>query len=112
MQKRAPIGGTTAINGEFYFGGEFLPTTQLLSQSKARGIAKERKQEIEPYVWAFAPVAGQRSIFAQLSGSYGKFDRSANTFEIFVPYVSNLPAAQQEKAADLVSRYNAGERWV
>lgn len=113
MQKRAPIGGTVGMNGEFYQGGEFLPNTQLMSQGKGRGKpVAERKQEFEAYKWGFAPVAGQRAIYAQLAGNYGKFNRSNNTFEIFTPYVNNLPADQQARAAELVKLYNEGERWI
>ncbi len=113
MQKRAMVGGEIGMNGESYKGGEFLPNTQLASQHKDRKVAaKTRKQEFEPYRWDFAPSAGVKSIFVQLSGNYGKYNRSNNTFEVFAPYVSNLPADQQARATDLVSRYNAGERWV
>ena len=113
MQKRAPIGGTVAMNGEFYQGGEFLPSTALMSQGKARSKATtERKQEFESYKWGIAPVAGQRAIYAMLAGVYGKFNRANNTFEVFTAYVSNLPADQQALAARLVQLYNDGERWT
>jgi hypothetical protein len=113
MQKRAMAGGEIGMNGESYKGGEFLPNTQLASQHKDRKIAaKARKMEYEPYKWDFAPVAGMIAIYPQLSGNYGKYNRAANTFEVFTPYVSNLPADQQAKATDLVNRYNAGERWI
>jgi hypothetical protein len=113
MQKRATVGGEIGMNGEFYAGGEFLPNTQLASQHKDRVKAvAERKQEFEPYKWSIAPSAGMKSIYAQLAGSYGKFNRSTGTFEVFAPYVSNLSTELQARATDLVNRYNAGERWI
>jgi len=112
MQKRAMAGGETAINGEFYHGGEFLPTTQLPSQSKgAKKIAAPRKQNVEGYKWEIAPVAGLIAIYPQLSGVQ-KYDRNTNTFSPFMPYYSNLSADAQARADELMSKYNAGERWV
>ncbi len=111
MQKRAPIGGTTAINGEFYSGGEFLPTTTMPSQSKAEKKAATRKQNVEGYKWEVAPAAGMIAIYPQLSGVQ-KYDRNTNTFSPFVPYYSNLSAGAQTRADELMSKYNAGERWA
>jgi hypothetical protein len=112
MQKRAKVGGEIGRNGEFYHGGEFLPTTDMPSQHRGKGVRKPSKQEYEPYKWGFAPVEGQKSIYRQLAGTMGLYNRANDTFSIFAPYVSNLPADVQERAADLVRRYNAGERWI
>jgi hypothetical protein len=112
MQKRAKTGGEVGTNGEFYHGGEFLPTTELPSRHKGKVTPKARKQEWEPYKWSFAPIEGQFAIFPQLSGALGKYDHITKTFTVFAPYVSQLPIDAQERAAELVRRYNAGERWI
>lgn len=111
MQKRAKIGGEVALNGEFYHGGEFLPTTQMASQHRGKAAPKARKQNVEGYTWDFAPVAGQIAIYPQLSGTM-QYDRNTNTFSVFAPYYSKLDAAQQQRFDDLIARFNRGERWV
>ena len=53
---RAPKGGCVGINGEFYFGGEFLPTTNHAKgilgkeRKKVQGFVG-RKRELRPYHW-------------------------------------------------------------
>jgi len=49
MNGHAKKGGEIGINGAFYEGGQFLPsTTNEKGTSSRRG---DRKIEIEPYVW-------------------------------------------------------------
>lgn len=111
MQKRAKIGGEIAMNGEFYAGGEFLPTTAMPSQSSAKVKADTRKQNVEGYKWEVAPTAGLIAIYPQLAGVQ-QYNRNTNTFSPFMPYYSKLSAEAQQRADELMSRYNAGERWI
>ena len=45
-QPRAPKGGVTGPNGEFYKGGAFIATTD---RPKGKKSQCQRKQEISPY---------------------------------------------------------------
>ena len=49
-QNRAPIGGIVGVNGEFYEGGKFIPSTD---QAKRKGSkpSKPSKVETAPYEW-------------------------------------------------------------
>jgi hypothetical protein len=111
MQKRATSGGEIGMNGEFYQGGEFLPNTQLASQSKAEKKDATRKQNVEGYKWEVAPVAGMVAIYPQLAGVQ-QYNRNTNTFSPFMPYYSQLSTEAQARADELMSKYNAGERWI
>lgn len=107
---RAKVGGEIGVNGEFYAGGEFLPSTEMPSRSKDRKAAT-RKQNVEAYRWEVAPVAGQIAIYPQLAGVQ-QYDRATGTFSRFLPYYSKLSAEGQQRADDLIARYNRGERWI
>ena len=56
---RAPKGGCVGINGEYYFGGEFLPNSNHPKGiwgkvSKSRAKTKSlvgRKRELRPFYW-------------------------------------------------------------
>lgn len=63
-QKRAPKGGTVAINGEFYEGGKFLPSTQ---KGKGKPHKKTGKQQIAPYQWEVPPTPEHKSIWATIN---------------------------------------------
>jgi hypothetical protein len=50
MNGHAPEGGCIGVNGEFYTGGEFLPS----NPDRPKGMYSTqgaRKRELEPYVW-------------------------------------------------------------
>ena len=80
-QARAPKGGTTGVNGDFYEGGKFLPNTQHPRQD----CSKQRRQwsgkvEIEPYIWiqyigTLAENERAMSIWKRFGTSYGDFGR-------------------------------------
>lgn len=110
-QKRAPKGGTTAINGEFYHGGEFLPTTTLASQPKgAKKAPAARKSQIALYTWELAPE-GKHSIWQQMSGVFGAVRSGIMVIEcsdVTLDYYKKTRAEVEELAA----RWNAGERWI
>jgi len=48
QQPRAQIGGEVGVNGEFYEGGKFLPSTE---KGKGKTVKLQGKVEIAPYVW-------------------------------------------------------------
>jgi hypothetical protein len=103
---RASKGGQTGINGEFYEGGKFLPSTKQPKRhgSKPRGGGRCL---IEPGVFAVAPE-GKGSILGAI-GALGQWDK--------VPLVPiNNPLAIEchggaERLDVLIAAYNRGERW-
>jgi hypothetical protein len=107
---RAKKGGQVGINGEFYEGGTFLPSTE---RPKSKPAKTTGKQEIEPYKWEVAPE-GKASIYRKIVGIIGsvrngvaelrKDDRLHATLSY---YGITLTRAQE-----LVDSYNAGNRWV
>jgi hypothetical protein len=110
-QKRAQVGGETGTNGEFYEGGKFLPST---SHPKRRGSAPKvaRKQEIEPYTWVVAADPALRSLFAEISGIFGKYDHASKTFAFDCSDQTMAFYGFDEAACrDLIGRFNRGERW-
>lgn len=106
-QQRAKIGGEIGVNGEFYEGGKFLPSTE-----KPKGKPVKRgsgKVEIEPYKWEVAPE-GQRSIYRRLAGIYGKVINGVMVLDIN-PVTLAYCGDSEEWVKQLADRYNAGERW-
>jgi len=51
MNGRAPKGGIIGVNGDFYEGGKFLPSNLNRPRGRSTSFGKNRKCEIEPYVW-------------------------------------------------------------
>ena len=54
--KRAKAGGQVGLNGEWYAGGRFLPSTALPSRSCAGGGKSPKKVLVSPGVLATPPV--------------------------------------------------------
>jgi hypothetical protein len=107
-QKRAQIGGETGVNGEFYEGGKFLPSTE-----KPKGKPAKRgsgKQEIEPYKWEVAPE-GMSSIYRRLAGIYAKCVNGVMVPAINPQTLEYYGKTESEVMA-MIERYNAGERWM
>lgn len=110
MQKRAKTGGEIGTNGEFYQGGEFLPTTELASRHRAKVAPKARKEKIAQYVFDFAPE-GHRAIFQGIAGIFatlrnGKMVVAAS--EQTFTYYNRNPADIQA----LCDKWNDGEFWA
>ena len=107
-QKRAKVGGEVGVNGDFYEGGKFLPSTE-----KPKGKPHKRgtgKQEIEPYKWEIAPE-GKRSLYRQLAGIHcklidGKMVLATND------QILNYTGQTIEQVKNMVELYNAGQRWI
>ena len=112
MTKRAKQGGELGANGEHYKGGQFINTIE--ENSKKQGSPKKGsgKQEIEPYVWVVAPIAGQRSIYRKIAGTYGRVERNGRMVLSISPVTLKFYGDDEAIVTDLAERYNAGERWV
>ncbi len=112
-QKRAKVGGEYGVNGLWYDGGEFLPSTEmgkLPTKGKSKGTGK---QEIEPYKWEVAPADGLKSIYRQFVGVFGYYERATNRLIVncsdeTLAYFNTNRFAVEVMAA----KFNKGERWI
>lgn len=112
MTKRAARGGEIGTNGEFYEGGKFLPSTE---QPKRKGSRPKPagKREIEPFVWVVPPAEGLRSIFADMAGTFAKYDHASKTLTFAASdQTLRFYGESRERCEALIARFNAGERWT
>lgn len=115
---RAEKGGQHGVNGAFYEGGQFLPSSPTtvkgeFSRTKATQQAKPRKQEIAPYKWE---VSEQTSIWAMVNG-WCKFHKTGYSKETgaqgWLEVVSGgYNGSHWEANQELADRWNNGERWM
>lgn len=119
---RAKKGGEYGVNGEFYNGGEFLPSSPYTVKGATKAEAKRitRKQEIAPYCWKVAPNGEQsiwsciRSLVYFVESTYSK---EAGKTGIVAPVSfswKGMGWTEQgyNEFKQLVERWNKGERWV
>jgi hypothetical protein len=91
---RAPKGGTVGVNGEFYEGGTFLPTTTLGKMARATRKASTRQASILDTVRAFISIS---------------FDKTTATVTANDSALTYYGKTRSEVQA-IVDRYNGGER--
>lgn len=108
---RASKGGETAINGEFYAGGTFLPNTTLGKMQRRVKVAGSRNVQIAPNTWEIAPD-GKCSIYGQIAGTAAQWDVYGVSFKPFWPFLSQQDQVTQDRAVALIEKWNAGERWI
>lgn len=107
-QQRAKVGGEVGTNGEWYNGGEFLPSTQLPKTTKTAKRNGSGKREIAPYKWEVAPVEMDNPIalYSLLAGSWMTRDNKP-----FVPFC-NSQNVNPANVQTLIDRYLADEKWI
>jgi len=111
---RAQKGGEMGINGLWYNGGQFLPSTTLGKMASRMKVQKSGKQEIAPYKWEVAPKENMRSIYT-LTGvaskwAEGKWQEELELVDnekVLSYYKIDVEATQK-----LIDLWNSGERWV
>lgn len=123
---QAKKGGELGINGAWYEGGQFMPT----SESTVKGaftptVKRGTKKEIEPYVWDEAPADDVLSIYDRIHHSCAD-NRSACNYvkgrgfagfrftEIVIDFgADGKPRSQSwmDFIKMLFDRFNRGERW-
>lgn len=113
---RAPAGGMTGMNGEFYKGGSFLPRTTLPKQGSAPGSTTSgRGWLIEPGVYDHPPMPGARSIFSSYSEFLNVADGVATVREkpdaAIEHYVNPDVAEGRAFLRAAAEAYSAGMRW-
>ena len=133
---RAKIGGQDGINGWFYKGGQFLPSTMAEPGSWRVGKkwVKTGKELVEPGKFEVQPTPLSRSILVLMApgamtvigrdgkaslnpGANGDGIRDHNgqpiTEETKIrPGVKGIVGKHEYSLGDLISQYNKGARWV
>lgn len=108
---RAAKGGQVGVNGEFYEGGKFLPSTD---RPKGKPIPRKvGKVQVEPFVWVIPPE-GKRPLLRHIGIYLVAVDRWDASKGV-KPYEPYLNSGRCDKSWDevraLAARWNAGERW-
>ena len=68
MNRQAKAGGEIGVNGEFYEGGQFLPSSEnTIKGAQKPTISKGKKFEVAPYVWEPAPADDMLSIYDRIT---------------------------------------------
>jgi hypothetical protein len=112
-QKRAAKGGQIGVNGEFYEGGKFLPSTDR-SKGKPKPKRPAGKVQVEPYRWEIAPE-GMFPIMQIIGAQAAWIDRYSpdSGIEPFANGVAYYGDTHKgHKVADLCAAWNRGERWA
>jgi len=106
---QAKRGGEQGVNGEFYAGGQFLPSTE--APKRHRPAKPAGKQQTAPYVWELAPTPGARAIWGQI---VGWVHRAGSSFEPFEPAfaAARLSSEQDARIRTLIGLYAVGARWI
>ena len=107
-QQRAKVGGEVGTNGEWYNGGEFLPSTQLPKMTKTAKRKSSGKRQIAPYKWEVAPAEMDNPIalYSLLAGTWMDLDNKP-----FIP-LCNSQGVDPANVQTLIDRYLAGEKWI
>ena len=114
MKDRARRGGEMGVNGEWYAGGQFLPSSPAIvkgQQNGGRGHSDAWRTEIALNQWDYVPE-GMCSIWTSIAGTVARYNRETGQLEYAASWQTlryfHMTEAQ---ARDLIARWNAGERW-
>jgi hypothetical protein len=113
---RAMKGGEYGVNGDFYQGGEFLPSSPEtvkgeFKTTKVKG-KKASKHQYEPYKWDYAPEGKTNSIYELFTGIFGKQDNSGKMIVTCSDQTLNYFGKTREEVNQLADMYNNGIRWI
>lgn len=98
---QAPKGGMVGKNGDFYKGGQFLPSTE---RPKDKGAAyKGRKVEIAPFVWKECPE-GMRPLWGRIAALV-RYDRETGKAEALEQDNPAIVALARDHGAKTVMVY-------
>lgn len=107
---QAKTGGQSGMNGEWYKGGQFLPSTTLPKQAQRKVKRGSGKQETAPYIWK-VPPEGMTSLYAMIQ----TFCR-VNTDGTLSPLQSQQPfdyyGVDKEQVTMLAEQWSDGETWI
>ena len=112
--KRARAGGERGVNGEWYEGGKFLPSTHAPKRAPASRRRGPRRAMVEPGVFAEVPD-GKQAIYQQIRA----FVMNDSVGDLHIMRHLDAPDSTcwdhygpRDRVQALVDRYNAGERFV
>lgn len=136
---QAQKGGELGVNGEWYEGGQFMPTSETTVKGAIKAtIRKGAKKEIAPYVWEAAPADDMLSIYDRINHACADNRRECQFVkgqgfvgfkftDVFKTHHSNdpkdfdyrtggfkeIPHKQDwiDFISGLTERFNNGERW-
>jgi hypothetical protein len=139
LNGRAKAGGEQGVNGEWYDGGQFLPSSENTVKGVIKiTVRKGTKREITPYVWEAAPADDMLSIYDRINHACADNRRECQFVkgqgftgfkftEVFTTHASNdmrdfdyktqtfkqVPQDQDwiDFFSGLMERFNNGERW-
>ena len=113
---RAQAGGEVGINGLWYKGGQFLPSTTLSKMARQTKVGSSGKQEIAPYKWEVAPKENMRSIYTLTKpgvASRWAQDKWQEELELVDDEkVLNHFKIDRDATRVLIDLWNGGERWI
>ena len=137
---QAKKGGQVGKNGEWYEGGQFLPSSENTikgAQSKAT-VKKGTKQQVAPYTWEPAPYDDAMSIFDRIDHFCSNNQRECKYekgkgfigFKLVAPFPTRpstlykdydydrgcfkeIPHSQEhlDYISGLIEKYNSGQKW-
>lgn len=114
---QAKKGGQLGINGEQYKGGQFLPNHKDTVKGATKRPQSKGKQPVAPYKWELPPSPDHFSIFKLIESAI-RWIEFGVTCEIHAELLRGEDAEHFASfgffinLADLVARYNVGERWA
>ena len=136
MNGQAKAGGEIGLNGEFYEGGQFLPSSETTVKGAQKPfISKGKKFEIAPYVWEAAPADDMLSIYDRINHACSDNRRTCEFVKgqgfigfRFVSVFESKTGTRYDYKTDtwnqepypqewiefitgLMNKYNNGERW-
>ena len=115
---RAIAGGQTGCNGEFYRGGEFLPSTDAAKGTWRREQARQqkilaRKVQTSPGVWEVRPSLDVVAIYSMWGNAViPEFRTKSGKPEAHPIYCGEYNRIDPKKVQQQIDRYLAGEKWM
>lgn len=118
--KQAQTGGEMGINGEFYEGGQFLPSSVNTVKGAIAKIKKGNREMIAPYVYAGSPADDMLSIYDRINSNVSDNRRECQYIKgqgftglTVTPFAVMLCKTEgwAEFIGQLAVKFNAGERW-
>ena len=115
MTGRAKAGGEIGVNGDHYYGGQYLPSSPYTVKgahgTSGRSSHKRRKVEVAPYTYEVAPD-GMVAIYGQISGTLARLNDNGEMEFCAKAQTLAYFRTTEEQAREMIERWNQGERWT
>ncbi len=115
---RAKAGGETGINGEFYQGGQYLPSSPTTEKGAFKTSKRPKgtgKREVEPYVWEIPPTDTAIPVKVAMTVCMPiKAGRKVVGYERYEPAIKGSLKNEMFMGwhiDELIEMYNSGQRW-